>query len=72
MFISTALDNWSNGTISNRNDRRLVMSRPSKKPKYKLDPKKFESEPEKQKKEQDWSGDDIFKEMLREKSRHRH
>ena len=48
------------------------MTRPSKKPKYKLDPKKFESEPEKQNKEKDWSGDDIFKEMLREKSRHRH
>ena len=48
------------------------MARPYKKPKYKLDPKKFESEPEKQKKEKDWSGDDIFNEMLREKSRHRH
>lgn len=48
------------------------MSRHSKKPKYKLDPKKFESEPEKQKKDKDWSGDDIFNEMLREKSRYRH
>lgn len=47
--------------------------RPSKKPKYKLDPKKFEEIREnKDKKEKDWSASDLYHEMLREKSRYRH
>lgn len=48
------------------------MSRPYKKPKYKLDVKKFDPAPEKVKKEKDWNESDIFQEMLREKSRYRH
>ena len=45
---------------------------PSKKPKYKLDPKKFEEIHEhKEKKEKDWSESDLYQEMLREKSRFR-
>ena len=47
--------------------------RPSKKPKYQLDPKKFEAELEqKKKKEDDWSESELYQEMLRSKSRHRH
>ncbi|MFH1359516.1 MAG: hypothetical protein ABIJ41_00570 [Candidatus Omnitrophota bacterium] len=42
--------------------------KPSKKPKYRLDPKKFEPTAEKQKKEKDWSGSDIFDEIKRSKS----
>ena len=46
---------------------------PSKKQKYKLDPKKFETQYEaKEKKEKDWSEEDLYNEMLRSKSRHRH
>ncbi len=48
------------------------MSRPQKKPKYKLDPKKFESEPVREKKEKDWSESDLYWEMLRSKSRRAH
>ncbi len=48
------------------------MSRPYKKPKYKLDPKKFEPTQEREKKDKDWSESDLYWEMLREKSRHRH
>lgn len=44
------------------------MNRSPKKPKYKLDPKKFDGPQEKIKKEKDLDGDDIFKEMLRSKS----
>ena len=44
------------------------MSHQNKKPKYKLDPKKFEAvHEEKEKKDKDWSGDDIFKEIARMK-----
>ncbi len=44
--------------------------KPSKKPKYKLDPKKFEGPMETaKKKEQDPTGDDLFREMLRSKPR---
>ena len=49
-----------------------MMSRPYKKPKYKLDPKKFETTIDKEKKEKDWGEGELFREMLREKSRHRH
>ena len=47
--------------------------RPSKKPKYKLDPKKFEEKSvEKKKKEDGWSESELYNEMLRSKSRFRH
>ncbi len=46
---------------------------PSKKPKYKLDPKKFEEGHEhKEKKEKDWTEEELYSEILREKSRHRY
>jgi len=45
--------------------------KPSRKPKYKLDPKKFEPAQEKKKKESDWSGEDIFGEIARSKTRGR-
>ena len=48
------------------------MGRPFKKPKYKLDPKKFDSAPEKEKKDRDWTESELYQEMLREKSRHRY
>ena len=45
----------------------------SKKPKYKLDAKKFETTyVEKKKKEDTWSESELYNEMLRSKSRHRH
>ena len=49
------------------------MSRHSKKPKYRLDPKKFDprEEPAK-KKDKEWSESNFYNEILREKSRHRH
>lgn len=47
--------------------------RPYKKPKYRLDPKKIEGQFEqKEKKENDWSEAELYQQMLREKSRHRH
>ena len=49
------------------------MSRPSKKPKYKLDPKKFiDQETQAKEKKNDWNESDLYQEMLRSKSRHRH
>lgn len=49
------------------------MSRPSKKPKYKLDSKKFgEQETQGKEKKNDWSESGLYQEMLRSKSRHRH
>ena len=49
------------------------MSRPAKKPKYKLDPKKFMVD-EKQTKEKDrgWNESELYQEMLRSKSRRAH
>ena len=47
--------------------------RPYKKPKYQLDPKKVEAQLEQQKKkESDWTESELYEQMLREKSRHRH
>ena len=47
--------------------------KPHKKPKYQLDPKKFEAAFEqKEKKDKDWSPSELYEEMLRSKSRHRH
>ena len=49
------------------------MSRSPKKSKYPLDPKKFIVQHEQtEKKEKDLSGEDIYREMLRSKSRWRH
>ena len=49
------------------------MSRPSKKPKYKLDAKKFvDQENQTKEKKNDWSESGLYEEMLRSKSRHRH
>ena len=48
------------------------MSRHNKKPKYKLDPKKFDPAPEKERKEKDWNESDLYWEMLREKNRRAH
>ena len=49
------------------------MGRPDKKPKYKLDPKKFEAiHEEKEKKDKDWEGGDIFNEIARMKSKYKH
>jgi len=46
--------------------------KPFKKPKYKLDPKKFEPESNQVKKEKDWEDSDIFTEIMRSKTRGRH
>ena len=44
--------------------------RPQKKPKYKMDPKKFEAMHEyTDKKEKDWIPSELYEEMLKEKSR---
>lgn len=48
------------------------MTKPYKKPKYKLDPKKFDSESPQIKKEKDWQGSEIFEEIRRLKARGRH
>ncbi len=50
------------------------MSNHNKKPKYKLDPKKFvaQEEVKKKNKEDTWSESGLYEEMLRSKSRHRH
>ena len=46
--------------------------RPHKKPKYQLDPKKFEAiHEQKEKQEKDWASSEIFDEIRRSKS-HRH
>lgn len=47
------------------------MSRQSKKPKYKLDPKKFSEQSQGKEKKNDWSESGLYQEMLRSKSRHR-
>ncbi len=47
--------------------------RPQKKPKYKLDAKKFEALHEQaEKKEKDWTESEFYQEMLREKSKSAH
>ncbi len=47
--------------------------KPYKKPKYQLDPKKFEAQHEqKKKKEEDWTESELYQEMLKSKSRYRH
>ena len=47
--------------------------KPYKKPKYRLDAKKFEAAFEhKEKKEKDWSESELYKQILREKSKFRH
>ncbi len=47
--------------------------RPHKKPKYQLDPKKIEMISEqKEKKDKDWESSEIFNEILRSKTKHRH
>ena len=49
------------------------MSRPSKRPKYKLDPKKFgEEETQRKEKKNEWNESDLYQEMLRSKSRRAH
>ena len=49
------------------------MGHSNKKPKYKLDPKKFMAEQDKVKeKDRDWTESELYQEMLRSKSRHRH
>ena len=49
------------------------MSRHAKKPKYRLDPKKFmEDQNQAKKKDKDWSESDLYNEVLRAKSRFRH
>jgi len=46
--------------------------KPFKKPKYKLDPKKFEPESSQVKKEKDWeTSEEIFNEIRRSKTRGR-
>lgn len=47
------------------------MSKSSKKPRKKYDPKQFDAPKEKVKKKDDWEGDDIFKEIQRSKSHRR-
>lgn len=50
-----------------------MSSRSPKKPKYKLDPKKFMAQEERVKeKDRDWSESELFNEIMRSKSRHRH
>lgn len=47
--------------------------RPSKKPKYQLDVKKYETQHEQtKKKESDWAQEEIFNEALKSKLRHKH
>lgn len=41
--------------------------KPSKKPKYRLDPKRFDTKTAKKKKDDDWHGSDIFDEVKRSK-----
>ena len=50
------------------------MGRQGHKQKYPLDAKKFLEKPEQVKKDKDdhWSESDLYQEMLRSKSRHRH
>ena len=43
------------------------MGHSPKKPRVKLDPKKFIEEPAKKKKQEDWQGSDVFNEVLRSK-----
>ncbi len=49
------------------------MSHQNKKPKYRLDPKKFMTERQEVKKpDKDWTESELYNEVLRQKSRHRH
>lgn len=46
--------------------------KPYKKPKYQLDLRKIEKTIDQQKKEEDWSAEELYQEMLRTKSKYKH
>ena len=50
-----------------------MSSHQNKKPKYRLDPKKFMADQQEvKKKDKDWTESELYNEILREKSRYRH